>query len=277
MKTTIYTLLLLLFSIGISAQTKKLDKIITKDYQVIEGTISKMSDQSVEYSLPNETMVISIDVSKLARIDFANGRSQTFLSNETNATQSDPIQSATKTENTIAVLPVPYINSDNLAESEEMSKFAQNDIYNKLIEKSSNIFPLTVQDLRTTNSLLYKAGIDYKNIDETPIADLHKILGTDNIIAAKVSYTTSENQTTTGYSSGDAKVNKNNKKVKTSETTVSNTNSTTQYFYHVYFDMYKNNTKIYTQTREPFFKLKDSWMESVQYLLKRSPIYTKKK
>ena len=276
MKTIFYTLLLL-FSIGISAQTKKLDKIITKDYQVIEGTISKMSDQSVEYSLPNETLVISIDVSKLARIDFANGRSQTFLTNENTQTQSDQIQSAVMKENTIAVLPVPYVNSDNLSNSEEMSKFAQNDIYNKLIEKSSNIFPLTVQDLRTTNSLLHKAGIDYKTIDETPIADLHKILGTDNIIAAKVSYTTSENQTTTGYSSGNAKVSNNNKKVKANESTVSNTNSTTQYFYHVYFDMYKNNTKIYTQTREPFFKLKDSWMESVQYLLKRSPIYTKKK
>ena len=276
MKTIFYTLLLL-FSIGISAQTKKLDKIVTKDYQVIEGTISKMSDQSVEYSLPNETLVISIDVSKLARIDFANGRSQTFLTNENTQTQSGQIQSPVMKENTIAVLPVPYVNSDNLSNSEEMSKFAQNDIYNKLIEKSSNIFPLTVQDLRTTNSLLHKAGIDYKTIDETPIADLHKILGTDNIIAAKVSYTTSENQTTTGYSSGNAKVSNNNKKVKANESTVSNTSSTTQYFYHVYFDMYKNNTKIYTQTREPFFKLKDSWMESVQYLLKRSPIYTKKK
>jgi hypothetical protein len=258
--------------------SQKLDKIIKKDYQIIECTISKISDKTVSYSLPNETLVIEIDVVLIAKIDFANGRSQTFnvsSSSNTAVKEVAPVgnQEAGFKENTIAVLPVPYVNSDNLNSSEEMAKFAQNDIYEKLIDKSANIFPLSVQDLRVTNSLLRKAGIDYKNIDETPIEELHKILGVDNIIAVKVSYTLSENQTATTYTSGKAKVD--NKKIVDNSMSTTNSYSNTVYNYHIYFDMYKNNTKIYTESRVPFLKVKDSWMDSVQYLLKRSPIYKK--
>jgi hypothetical protein len=268
-------LLTLLSSLSFYAQ-EKLDKIIKKNYDIIECRISKMSDQAVEYSLPNETLVISLDVSQIAKIDFASGRSQVFNTQQTSQTaaaSSEPSSAVVIKPNTIAVLPVPFVNSENLSNSEEMAKFAQNDIYNKLLDKSSNIFPLTAQDLRVTNSLLRKAGIDYKNIDETPIDELHKILGADHIIAAKVSYTETQNQTSSTYNTGNAKVNNN--KIKGSSVSTSNTNTELVYNYHVYFDLYKSNAKIYTKSREPIFKTKDSWMDSVSYLLKRSPIYVK--
>lgn len=218
---------------------KKLDKIIKRDYQIIEGTISKISDKTVEYSLPGETLVISLDVSQIARIDFASGRSQTFdVSQGNNSSSNSPVAAAAETKpNTIAVLPVPYLNSDTQESSEDMAKFAQNDLYNKLVDKSSNIFPLTVQDLRTTNSLLHKAGIDHNNIDETPIEDLEKILGVDNIVAAKVSYTMNSGTTATTYSSGDAKISDNNKKVKTNDVSTTTASTQVYYYYTVYFDI----------------------------------------
>ncbi|TDO69806.1 hypothetical protein EV143_11443 [Flavobacterium chryseum] len=271
--------MLLFVSVLTFAQTKKLDKIIKRDYQIIEGTIVKMSDKTVEYSLPGETLQISLDVSQIARIDFASGRSQTFDISENNNSQPSSNQNIAVAElkpNTIAVLPIPYLNSDNQQSSEDMAKFAQNDLYNKLLDKSSNIFPLTVQDLRTTNSLLHKAGIDHTNIDETPIQDLEKILGVDNIVAAKVSYTMNSGTTSTTYNSGNAKVSDNDKKIKTNDTSTTTASTQVYYYYTVYFDMYKNATKIYSQTRKPFLAVKDSWMESISYLLKRSPIYVKK-
>ncbi|KAF2516514.1 hypothetical protein [Flavobacterium foetidum] len=258
---------------------KKLDKIIKRDYQIIECTISRISDKAVEYSLPGETLQISLDVSQIAKIDFASGRSQTFDISPGNTSPSSNSSSITAAEfktNTIAVLPVPYLNSDTQESSGDMAKFAQNDLYNKLLDKSSNIFPLTVQDLRTTNSLLHKAGIDHNNIDETPIEELEKILGVDNIVAAKVSYTIGTGTTATTYNSGNAKVSDNNKKVKTNDVSTTTSNNQTYYYYTVYFDMYKNKDKIYSQTRKPFLAVKDSWMDSVSYLLKRSPIYAKK-
>ncbi|MCP2027245.1 hypothetical protein L1276_002402 [Flavobacterium sp. HSC-32F16] len=273
-------LLMLFVSVFTFAQGgKKLDKIIKRDYQIIEGTISKISDKTVEYSLPGETLVISLDVSQIARIDFASGRSQTFdvSQGNTNPAGTSPVIAASEIkQNTIAVLPVPYLNSDNQESSEDMAKFAQNDLYNKLLDKSSNILPLTVQDLRTTNSLLHKAGIDHNNIDETPIEDLEKILGVDNIVAAKVSYTMNSGTTSTTYNSGNAKVSDNNKKVKTNDVSTTTANTQVYYYYTVYFDMYKNTTKIYSQTRKPFLAVKDSWMDSISYLLKRSPIYVKR-
>ncbi len=278
-----FLVLLVLLSAFVSfAQSgKKLDKIIKRDYQIIECTVLKMSDKTVEYSLPGETVQISLDVSQIAKIDFASGRSQTFdvSSNSNSTTQSSPSQnivSAEKQHNTIAVLPIPYVNADNQQGSEDMAKFAQNDLYNKLLDKSSNIFPLTVQDLRTTNSLLHKAGIDHNNIDETPIEDLEKILGVDNIVAAKVSYTIGTGTTATTYNSGNAKVSDNNKKVTTNDISTTTANNQTYYYYTVYFDMYRNTDKIYSQTRKPLLAVKDGWMDSISYLLKRSPIYVKK-
>lgn len=276
----VITAILMFISVFAFAQGgKKLDKIIKRDYQIIECTIAKMSDKTVEYSLPGEAMQISLDVAQIARIDFASGRSQTFDVSVNTATPNNSgqvVASAEMKPNTIAVLPVPYVNSDNLESSEEMAKFAQNDLYNKLLDKSSNIFPLTVQDLRVTNSLLHKAGIDYKNIDETPIEDLEKILGVDNIVAAKVSFSMTESSTATTYNSGNAKVSDNNKKLKTNDISTTTANSQVYYYYTVYFDMYRNTTKIYSQTRKPFLAVKDSWMDSITYLLKRSPIYVKK-
>ena len=274
-------IILMLFAVVFSfAQGgKKLDKIIKRDYQIIECTISKMSDKTVEYSLPGETLVISLDISQIAKIDFASGRSQTFDVSSGNSSPSSGSSTITASEmkpNTIAVLPVPYVNSDTQESSEDMAKFAQNDLYNKLLDKSSNILPLTVQDLRTTNSLLHKAGIDHNNIDETPIEDLEKILGVDNIVAAKVSYTINSGTTATTYNSGNAKVSDNNKKIKTNDISTTTANTQVYYYYTVYFDMYRNTTKIYSQTRKPLLAVKDSWMDSVTYLLKRSPIYVKK-
>jgi len=282
MKKVITVILILFVTVfGFAQGGKKLDKIIKRDYTIIECTIAKMSDQTVEYSLPGETIQISLDVSQIARIDFGSGRSQTFdvSAGSTAAVQPVSNQSVAAAEmkpNTIAVLPVPYINSDTQVSSEDMAKFAQNDMYNKLLDKSANIFPLTVQDLRITNSLLHKAGIDHTNIDETPIADLEKILGVDNIIAAKISYTMSTSSTASTYGSGSTTVSNNDKKVKSTDYSTTTANTQMYYYYNVYFDMYKNNTKIYSQTRKPFLNLKDSWIDSITYLLKRSPIYTKR-
>ncbi|QOG01978.1 hypothetical protein [Flavobacterium sp. MDT1-60] len=272
-------LMLFVSVFGFAQGGKKLDKIIKRDYTIIECTIAKMSDQTVEYSMPGETLQISLDVSQIARIDFASGRSQTFDISPGGTSQPGSSQSITAAEmkpNTIAVLPVPYVNSDTQQGSEDMAKFAQNDMYNKLLDKSANIFPLTVQDLRTTNSLLHKAGIDHTNIDETPIADLEKILGVDNILAAKISYTMSTSSTASTYGSGSTTVSNNDKKIKSNDYSTTTANTQIYYYYNVYFDMYKNTNKIYSQTRKPFLNLKDSWIDSITYLLKRSPIYTKK-
>jgi hypothetical protein len=190
-------------------------------------------------------------------------------------TVKEAFQSVPIKVNTIAILPIPFVNSETQVSSEEMAKFSQNDMYNTLIEKASNILPLTVQDLRTTNNLLRKANIDYLNIDETPIEDLQKILGVDHILTAKVTYDLKIKQSTETNSSSSVSLNERNNSIKENDFSSTYTDVIKEFYFVVYFDLYKNNTKKYSQKRVPFFNEKNSWMDSMVYLLKRCPIYVK--
>ena len=275
MKNRIAFFIAAVISLSSFAQGKKLDRIIKKDYSIIEAHVTKISAKNIEFTFPNETLINSLETSKIVRIDFANGRIETFNVSENVSNNSEEVKSKKRIikKNTIAILPIPFVNSETLASSSEMAKFAQNDIYNKLMEKSSNIFPLTLQDLRVTNSLLRKAGITYKNIDETFIEDLQDILGVDNIIAAKVSYTVTINKRTSDSRSTKVKIKENESKY--SDFDVSTTNEDKSFNFNVYCDVYQNNTKIYSKTRTPFFNFEKSWMDSMYYLIKRCPIYNK--
>ncbi|OAZ05360.1 hypothetical protein [Flavobacterium succinicans] len=285
----LFALLLVFLASNLFAQATKLDKIIKKDYSILDVNITNITDSDVEFNYPNEKLKNTLSLSKVAKIIFKSGREQNFNIADNSGSQQNttetkavaqanqitPTTQSTIKQNTIAVLPIPFVNKETLASSSEMAKFAQNDMYNKLMERSANIFPLTVQDLRETNSLLKKAGIDYSNIDEVLISDLQNILGVDNIVAAKVSYVVTVDQTNTGY--GNTTITaKNDSKAKVDDFNVSTTTQNKKFDFTVYFEIYKNGSKIFTETRTPVFNFKDSWMDSMQYLLKRSPIYSKK-
>lgn len=281
---TVLVMLMLLFNLTFAQnKAEKLDKIITKDYSVIECLVSKISDKNIEYSYKGEKLINSIEFSKVARIEFATGRVQDFntLVKSSDVSLDDANAKVEKIKdvipvkkNTIAILPIPFVNTETLATSAEMAKFAQNDVYNTLLKSSANILPLTIQDLRVTNSLLKKAGIDYTNIDEVLVEDLKAALGVDHIIAAKVSYIIKVNQTNSQY--GKTTINKkNDSKVKVDDFNFSSTNENKSFDFTVYFDIYRNDDKIYTKNRKPVLWNKDAWMDSMRYLLKRSPIYTK--
>jgi hypothetical protein len=272
--------IMLVFSFS-GALAQKTDRIIKKNYEIVEAQVSKIGSKEIEYSFPGETLIYSVPISEIAKIEFANGRTQSFLessgenemsTNEGN--RADPAkvyERAAMQENAIAVLPVPFIDSETLESSEDLAKFAQNDVYSKLIKKAEHLLPLRVQDLRETNNLLSNAGIDYRNVDEIRIEDLHQILGVDHIVAARVAYTVDISESTEETSQTSGKLEK--EKVKLDESVYSSTSIDKSYNYTVYFDVYKDNAKIYTKRREPLLAVQDAWIYSMTWLLKRSPIY----
>lgn len=286
MKKTLFLIFTVILTLQTNAQSKndtKLDKIILKNYEIIDCIISKISEKTIEYSLPAERLIYSLEIAKIAVINFANGKKQLF-DNQTQNSNHDEIEKPSQKEaflaipikiNTIAVLPTPFVDSETQASSEEMAKFSQNDIYSKLMEKLSNIFPLTVQDIRDTNNLLKKANINYKNIDEIPILDLQKILGVDHVLFAKVSYNIETQQESDTFINSNVSINEKKKSINGNDFSTTTTNISKIFRFVVYFDLYKNNTKIYSQQRVPFFTEKDSWMDAMTYLLKRCPIYFK--
>lgn len=270
-----YIFLLWIFILATAnAQNDKLDKIIKKDYTIIEGIITKISEKTLEYNLPDERLVNVLELKNIARIEFANGKSRTFdaVATENTNEQKNKIEWQTIRPNTVAILPIPFVNSRNHTGSEEMAKFAQGDVYSRLARDAQRI-PLEIQDIRDTNDLLRRAGIDYRNIDEIPIGDLHKILGVDNIIASKVSYTTSSVETTDHF--GDSRTRNTRRGTYTDNYSTQTKEEETKYQYLVYLDIYKNTAKIYTRTRQPLLSTKNSWTDAMVYLFRRSPIYSK--
>ncbi|RNA60984.1 hypothetical protein D1631_03070 [Chryseobacterium nematophagum] len=256
-------LIFLMFNYTHAQITSTFDKIIKKDYDILEVNIKKVSDSHIEFMYPDEDILNTVDTQLIHKIILKNGRIQEFENNRNLDSKEQRLLNAKRQpikKNTIAVLPIPHFNSNTSNISEGLSQEAQNYLYKEIIERASNITPLAVQDIRTTNNLLKKAGIDYNNIEEIAIEDLQSILGVDNVLAVKITCT--ENilysditRKAYGYLYTE--------RVQTGISVD----------HEVYFDVYKHSNKIYSKVRTPFLKLSTSWKDSVIYLLKRSPIY----
>lgn len=268
-----------------TAQGKRtdLDKIVKKDFSVVEGHVIKVTATVVDFSYLNEDTVNSLEVNEVAKIYFSSGRIQEFINNNELTSDIKNIQENTHKvifkeikKNTIAVLPVSFLNTETHEFSDERSKYAQNDLY---IEVTKYTNQYSLQDVRETNSLLSMAGIDSNSLDLVPIETLQGILGVDNIVVGRVSYTVNNRQDviTGSYSS----IGTNKRKDRGYETGFSNTSiqDNAVYEYKVYLDVYKNFQKTYSQTRVPlniFGAGPDKWVDAMKYLIKRSPLYVKK-
>jgi len=94
----LFTLLLFAFSLVAFSQsgTSKNDIIITKDGELIQAKVLKVTSNTISFSYPGETVVNELEKVGLEKIVFSSGRTQTFA-NGTSASTSQPK----------AVVPIP--------------------------------------------------------------------------------------------------------------------------------------------------------------------------
>lgn len=274
----------LIFSVSVFAQAK-VDKVYLNDGSVLEVHVKKVTASSIEYAYPGETAQNEESVKNVRTIVFASGRVQQFNTGDNNAAPPVPpappvhpqrpgiVYQAVR-PNEMAILPVAFIDKNSGELSEEKSKLAQAEIYNFFDNNKSRINPIYLQDGRTTNASLKKAGIAIADLDAMTIEDLEKVLGAEYLILSKVSYTTKTNVTSnqSTYGKSEKKDNKNTVAVNTS--TYANEN--TSYAYTVILEIYKGGQKVYNETRQPFFSMEGSWKDAYEYMLKRTPIYKRK-
>ena len=93
MKNRIAFFIAAVISVSSFAQAKKLDRIIKKHYSIIEAHVTKISAKNIEFTFPNETLINSLETSKIVRIDFANGRIETFNVSENVSNNSEEVKS----------------------------------------------------------------------------------------------------------------------------------------------------------------------------------------
>ncbi len=241
---------------------------------VLEVKVIKVGANSIEFTYPGESAQNEEKIENLRTIVFSSGRVQQFNTGNSaspSAPTSAPLEYKEVQPNTLAVLPVAFYDKASGKLWEDHSKLAQSRIYDFFEDDLSKIAPLKMQDTRSTNASLRKANIDFARLDETPVEELEKVLGSEYLVLSKVTCEVKAKSTLneTTYGGTEKKGNKQVGAVHTSSTV----NEDRTYHYVVVLEIYKGDKKIYNETRKPFLNMEDSWKDAMEYMLKRAPIY----
>lgn len=264
---------LFFFTAGISQNRTdiKEDVIVKSNGEELRGKIVKIDDESLQFVYSGETLEYTVKKNDIVRIVHSSGRVETFANA---APQSQLKTSQGDKGNKIAVLPFGFL-LDQQPGSQEIGYKAQDDTYNFLVKHSAGY---TFQDTRTTNSLLIKNNITRDKLRAYTMKEICDILGVKYVVDGTVTQVKSAlTSSSSDYSNTNVKRD-NSEKVKNVNTYGSN-NSYTQQRYEIsvkvaiYTD---SDATIYNQSHTALFSSVDgSYDAPLEYLLKRSPLYSK--
>jgi TolB-like protein len=269
-------LIIALFSlVSLSAQ-QKFDTVYMMNNEVKTGSIKSIDDASVSFVHKDETLVYTLKKSDINKIVFSSGRVEIVnaapvLNNAANNNAN------VDHHNKIAVLPFGYINPQQETNT-EMGYKVQDECYTYLSAKAA---ALSIQDPSTTNALLGKAGVTFANARNFTMQEICNILGVEYVVRGTI--TTNITSTT---SSGSATYNEKNKSgstdksgssgSKSSGNVYASSSSSQNFQTSVLMEIYQDDgKKVFGQDRTSFWQTVDAYKSTIQYLLKKSPIYGK--
>ena len=276
----IFKLLFLFFlALKISAQEgAKPDIVVKVNGEELKGKVVEMKEDEIRFSYSGETLVYVVKKSDIVKIIFASGRVEEFnkstppAQNVSNKPNDEAVAPADR-RNKVAILPFGFIQ-DGQNTAHEISTLAQHECYTTL-SKHAGIY--TIIEPRTSNAILTKAGITRENIDQYTMDELCNKLGAEFIVEGIVVVTTTstsnyqsnqyQGKTTNDNKSPNQKVN-----VSSSSSSTSMQNFATTLNLNIYND--KGNS-IYSQERKSILNSSDAYKATLDYLLKRTPLYHK--
>jgi hypothetical protein len=274
MKKILVCISLVFFSlISLAQQPARNDVVLKLNGEELSGKVMKINDSDIEFTYAGETLVYNIKKAEIMKITFSSGRIQIF-------NKQPEAAAATKTtdqsgpgladhHNKVAVLPFAFIRDGQPAD-DAISEQVQNECY-AYMNKHAGVF--TILNPRTTNAVLIKAGINRENIKGYTMDDICNILGVEYVVDGIV---TMNKTTQTNYqsNSGTSKSKDDNKDRKYSGSSygTSTQNFQTKLSLVIYND---KGASVYDQDRTSFWNTQDAYVNTLEYLLKRSPLYTK--
>lgn len=272
------SLLLLLLSFTSFAQEVKPDVITKTNGEEMKGKVLEITDTEVKFSYTGETTVYTLKKSEIAKIVHSSGRVETFNSNtETKDIKTEAVSpqgTASDSRNKVAILPFAFIK-DGQSATDVLSEKVQAETYTYL-SKHSGIY--TLLDPRTTNALLIKAGVTKENIKGYTMDEICKMLGVEYLIEGIVSVNL-VNQSNYQSNNGAAKTQTGSKSSDRKTTYSGSSYSTTNQNYSTTLNLNIYNDKgssVYSQERKSLFNTsQDAYKATLEYLLKRTPLYTK--
>ena len=276
MKKVLYLGAGLLCTFFAGAQNKSANDTIWKaNGEVLVGKVTEVQANDLKFTYVNESLQYTLSKAELAKVKYASGRTETFgpAAVAANALPERAEQAASRPEdrrNKVAILPFGYIKNSQSV-SDEMSYKAQNDTYT-ILSKHSGLH--SVIDIRTTNTLLAKAGITRANLMKYTMEEICGILGVefvvDGTITQNFSSATSSNTYNSTKKDGRKEGERNNSGY---SNTVSRDNYQTSVSLNIYTD--KNNTIFSDERKALFTQSEGSYDSPLLYLLKRTPLYKK--
>lgn len=279
------TLLLIFLVTTVMAQSAaKSDVILKMNGDELSGKVIEMNDTEIKFTYAGETLVYTIKKIDILKITYASGRIEVI--------NKQPLPSAGQTEqqaqaaapatngnleshhNKVAILPFSYLKDGELT-ADVLSEKVQTEAYSYLT-KHAGLF--AILDPRTTNALLIKAGVNKDNIKGYTMEDLCNLLGVEYVVEGIVSVNKGT-QTNYQSNSGNVKTSSNNSKSNNGKTTYSGSSSgSTMQNYETTLNLNVYNDKgnsVYSQERRSFWSSQDAYKMTLEYLLKRTPLYSK--
>ncbi|WP_126248995.1 hypothetical protein [Chitinophaga rhizosphaerae] len=274
MKKLLTCLAMMLISLYSFAQQVKNDVVLKLDGDELVGKVLKINNDDIEFSYTGETLVYNIKKAEIMKITFSSGRIQVFNKPQ----QAAPAQNAAPASadkssledhhNKVAILPFGFIRDGQPADGEQI----QNECYS-FMNKHSGVY--TILPPRTTNALLIKAGINSETIKGYTMEDICNVLGVEYVVDGLVTMNKTT-QTTTQSNSGAVKSkdddDRKDRKYNSYSYGTATQNFQTKLSLAIYND---KGTAVYSQDRTAFWNTQDAYSNTLEYLLKRSPLYTK--
>ncbi|WP_339607670.1 hypothetical protein [uncultured Roseivirga sp.] len=255
----------ILVSLNAIAQDK-LDKILMTNGETKTGNVVGISDASIEFVHEGESLKYSLKKENISKIEFASGRIEVF--NKTD--QTDGEASLADHHNKVAILPFVYIRDGEQKKNDAFERKVQQEF---LTLMSGHVGILNIQSTNETNAILAKGGINDENFIQFTMPELANVLGVEYVVQSTLEI---NQKGSTSYNSGVTNAKQNNAKDKLSIFSSSSSSTQLQFETNVNMSLYNDNGDlVWTQKKQSFWPNEDAYLQTLKFLLKRMPIYTK--
>jgi hypothetical protein len=267
---------------GVAQNTKKMhDSIFMMNGEIKEGTILSIKDKTVKFVYTGETLEYELEKADINKIIFASGRTEIinyFGNTEPYTRQSLPSDRKGK----IAVLPFELISNDPGLDVYLLGEQLQADTYLSIKKYTSG---LELQDPITTNNLLAKHQLRYSSLKAISPKEMAELLAVEIVVYGTANIRNSGASThQNGFVSQNvmAAKKKDGKKENTNAyATEYSSNSTTtiiNYDTKIILNLFNDKgINIYAVSRNSFGSDVDSYLATINYLIKRCPHGSKAK
>jgi hypothetical protein len=264
------------------------DVVLKTNGDELTGKVVEINETEIRFSYAGETLVYAIKKSEILKVTFASGRIEFFnrpSSEPQPANASRPAKAGEEYgqvqdhHNKVAILPFHYL-IDKQDAGEEMCYKVQQESFSFL---SKHIGELELQDVNTTNALLIKAGVNNNNFRGFTMGEICNILSVEYIIQGTItqnrSSVSSSSSSANSYQSSNNQNNKNNaigSIFKSSGSSSTYSSSTQNYQTAILMNVFNDKGQnIFSQDHTSFWSTNDAYKVTLQYLLKRIPLYRK--